>query len=194
MSLKAIAEQELARLKAGEITHETKKETEMKHVKQEPHSCFTGGSVCFMPVKQGLQRKTAKNELCFTVSSPQCETHETSFPKPVTDGLQRLRSMPAPRGVSPAVWAEVVADALSLARDGWAAKAIALGWSPLDLFGVVPDSLGDPADDGLAVWLGGRRLIALCGTYAVVKDDGGGRSYFNRRQAEGAVLLWRLGK
>jgi len=116
------------------------------------------------------------------------------LPDVVGHGLVALRSMRTPRLLHPDRWPLVVSDALSLACDGWAAKAIALGWSPLDLFGVVPDSLGDPADDGLAVWLGGRRLIALCGTYAVVEYNDGGRSYYNRRQAAGAVLLWELGK
>ena len=116
------------------------------------------------------------------------------LPNVVGHGLVALRTMPAPRLLHPDRWPLVVSDALSLAHDGWAAKALALGWSPLDLFGAVPDPAFDLAGDGLAVWLGGRRLIALCGTYAVVNIEGGGQSYFNRRQAEGAVLLWDLGK
>jgi len=109
-------------------------------------------------------------------------------------GLRRFSSMQRPRLLHLDRWPLVVSDALSLAHDGWAAKALALGWATMDLFGAVPTRGGDPADDGLAVWLAGRRLIALCGTYAVVEDDDGGRSYYNRRQAAGAVLLWELGK
>jgi len=114
------------------------------------------------------------------------------LPAACADGLRRLPSMPSPRLVRPDLWPVVVSDALGLACDGWAAKAMALGWTDLDLFGAVPNRDGDPAGEGLAVWLAGRRLLALCSTYAVVEDVGGGRSYFNRRQAKGAVLLWRL--
>ena len=116
------------------------------------------------------------------------------LPVACASGLRRLKSMQAPRLLHPGRWPLVVSDALSLAREGWAAKGLALGWSPLDLFGAMPSLADDPAGDGLAVWLGGRQLVALCDTYAVVGNDGGGRSYFNRREAPGAVLLWDLGK
>ncbi len=116
------------------------------------------------------------------------------LPAACADGLRRLRSIPAPRLLHPDRWPLVVSDALGLAVDGWAAKALALGWSRVEIFGAVPDPAGDPAGDGLAVWMAGRKLLALTGEYAVVDDGGGGRSYFNRRAAEGAILLWRLGK
>ena len=54
MSLKAIAEEGLARLKAGETEHETERETRLKQVKQD-NSCFTGGSAGFTPMKHGLR-------------------------------------------------------------------------------------------------------------------------------------------
>ena len=62
------------------------------------------------------------------------------------------------------------------------------------IVGPVPDAAGDPAGDGLAVWLAGRKLLAITADYAVAKAVAGGRSYFNRRSADGAVLLWDLGK
>ncbi len=54
MSLKALAEQTLARLRSGDVGRETTNETELKQVKQERGSCFTDASLCFMPMKQGL--------------------------------------------------------------------------------------------------------------------------------------------
>ena len=116
------------------------------------------------------------------------------LPAACADGLRRLRSMPRPRLVRPGSWPTVVSDALCLARDGWAAKALALGWEPLDLFGAVPDSAGDPYSDGLAVWLEGRPVLALTAEYAVADDGNGGRSYFNRMVRTGACLLWDLGQ
>ena len=193
MSLKAIAEEALARLRSGETGHETKKETEMKQVKQGADPCFTGGSVCFMPVKHDSRRKTTENGPCFTVSFPRGETHETRLPEHLAAALQRLRSRSAPRGVNPAAWSEVVADAARLARDGWAAQALALGWSDLDLFGAVADAEGDPSADGLAVKLGGRRVLAMCETFATIAGPDGGRCWHYRGNNEGAVLLWELG-
>jgi hypothetical protein len=117
----------------------------------------------------------------------------TALPSDISSGLATLRSMAAPRLHDPDRWSGVVSDALRLARDGWASKALALGWTDLDLFGAVPDRDGDPAGDGLAVWLAGRKLLALTAVYAVVDDGNGGRAFFNKREAEGAVLLWSLG-
>ncbi len=108
--------------------------------------------------------------------------------------VRSMMGAPPPRRVDPIAWQRVVDDALRLLDDGWAAKAMALGWSTVEIFGAVPDPAGDPAGDGLAVWMAGRKLLALTGEYAVVDDGGGGRSYFNRREAEGVVLLWELGR
>ena len=156
MSLKAIAKQELARLKAGETTHETERETRLQQVKQ-PHSCFIDASARFVPMKQDQDRETANNGPCFTVSFPRGGTHETELPHGVTAGLRRLNVMRPPRLLKPDAWPVAVSDALRLARDGWAAKALALGWHELDLFGAVPDPRGRPCgrrDGRMAQWSG----------------------------------------
>ena len=123
--------------------------------------------------------------------APRALIHE--LPAACASGVRRLQSMSRPRLHRPHLWPVAVSDALRLARDGWAAKALALGWSEPDLFGAVPDPNGDPAGDGLAVWLNGRELLAITAQYAVVGEQGG-RSFFNRRTRDGAVLLWELGK
>ena len=194
MSLKAIAEQELARLRSGEMGHETKKETELKQVKQ-PVSCFIDAASRFMPVKHDQAQKTAENEVCFTVSFPRGETHETSLPEDILAGVRRLKSMRPPRLVTPEKWPIVVADALRLADEGWAATALAMNspWVALELFGAVTDLAGDPYSDGLAVWLSGRKLLAIDEKLAVVRD-GQSWAYYNRREQVGARLLWELGQ
>lgn len=117
----------------------------------------------------------------------------TDLPALVREGLVALSTAPAPRLIRPELWPGVVKDALRLASDGWALSAINLGWSPLDLFGAVPDKHGDPEADGLAVRLGGRRVLAICGTFATV-TDGERRSFLHRGNNAGAWLVWDLGR
>src|SRR5665213_1163529 len=115
------------------------------------------------------------------------------LPPDLSDGLESLRAMAAPRITRPEVWPEIVSDALLLARDGWAETAMALGWSPLQLWGCSPDRGGNPADDGLAVWLAGRRVLLIDGASCIVESGPKARAVFSRRPAAGAVFLWQLG-
>ncbi len=114
------------------------------------------------------------------------------LPPACADGLRRLRSMPSPRLMRPDAWPQVVSDALGLADNGWAANAMALGWTDLDLFGAVTDRHGYADADGLAVWLDGRKLLALTAEYAGADDGNGGKSYFNRCNRLGETLLWNI--
>jgi hypothetical protein len=90
------------------------------------------------------------------------------------------------------LWPQVVADAARLASEGWVTQALGLGWQPLDLFGAVPDKLGDPDANGLAVKLDGRRILAICANFATVSGGDGARSFIYRGNNNGAVLLWDL--
>lgn len=90
------------------------------------------------------------------------------LPDDLAAALRRLETMPAPRKLQqPANWRGVVADAMVLARDRWAAKAMALGWTVGDLFGVGAKTDWD--FQGLAVWLNGRRIIMLDERQAIVE-------------------------
>lgn len=116
-----------------------------------------------------------------------------SLPLPIAGGLAGLPVMACPRELNAARWPVAVADAVKLGTDGWAAKAIALGWSDLDMFGVVAAPDGDPEADGLAVKLAGRRLLAISGSFATLHNGAGGRIYLHRGYNDGAVLMWALG-
>lgn len=106
-------------------------------------------------------------------------------------GIRRLRTMPAPRIVKADVWTRVVRDAVAIADAGWAAKALALGWPAISIFGAVTDPMGDPYSDGLVIWLVGRELRAITATMASVKE-GEGWAYYARREQVGAKLLWEM--
>lgn len=109
-------------------------------------------------------------------------------------GVRSLDAKHPPRGADGMAWACAVRDALKLIDGGWADQALALGWSALDLFGGSIDPKGDPYSDGLAVWLSGRRLLALTDGRAVAVSKIGGRFYFNLPRSPGARLLWTLGR
>jgi len=116
------------------------------------------------------------------------------LPGTIGAGVAALDEARPPRGVPAEPWRIAVRDARRLAADGWAAQALALGWSDLDLFGAVLDKSGDPNADGLAVQLDGRRVRAIFDSFAAIADASGKRSYFYRGNNEGARLLWALGR
>lgn len=112
--------------------------------------------------------------------------------------VARLESRRPPRLVNPASWAGVIADAKKIVADGWAAQALALGWSMTDLFGVGPRDSWEFS--GLAVWLDGRDVLMLGADMAMAQKDGR-RATFKRGgmghgiQPEVApVLLWDFGR
>lgn len=121
-------------------------------------------------------------------------TNVEALPPDLVDGLKCLASLAAPRLRAPEVWPEVVNDARRLVAEGWAAKALGLGWSPLDLFGGVTDPDGDATADGLAVRLRGRPILALCSAFATVGSQSGTRTYLYRGNNIGARLLWEIGR
>lgn len=102
------------------------------------------------------------------------------LPDDIAAALGRLEVLPPPRKLERAEnWRDVVADAMTLARDRWAAKAMALGWTAGDLFGIGPRDDWD--FQGLAVWLEGRRIVMLDDKRAIAADaSGGSRSSFDR--------------
>src|SRR6185312_4831415 len=83
------------------------------------------------------------------------------LPEDVAKGLVKLRLMPPPRITNPVVWPEIVADAVRIADEGWAAQALGLGWEPLHLFGVEPSTDPDTWDYSLAAMLAGQSIRAV---------------------------------
>lgn len=164
--------------------------TSLEQVEQ-AHSLFHLVRAQDSRVEQDSSRKTAIKGPCSSVPFPRERNNGTSLPDDLVAGVARLKRMRAPRLLTPDAWPIAVSDASYLAGSGWAAKALALRWSPLNLFGAVTDAEGDPYGEGLAVWLAGRRVLAITATCATV-EDGGDRHFYNRRAQVGAKLLWEI--
>jgi hypothetical protein len=107
--------------------------------------------------------------------------------------LRRLEGMPAPHVVGRGAWHPIVDDAMRIARNGWAASAVSLGWSLHDLFGIGPHD--DLEFAGLAVWLRGRSIIVVDEARAIVAD-GNHRAAYNRRSLRDRkpIMLWEFGR
>ena len=128
------------------------------------------------------------------VGDPEGHISPTSpLPATVIMGLRRLRTMPAPRGIKPEQWMEIVTDASRLAADGWAVQALALGWEPYALWGVDTSTDAHPWDESLAVILRGRRICAVDEGCVYIATPNG-MTLFNRRARAGLTkYLWELG-
>lgn len=96
---------------------------------------------------------------------PQSAQPDDGLPDALREGLRRLAFRRPPTIQRPDVWQGIVSDAEYLARDRWAAKALALGWDAHDLFGVGPDD--SDQYESLAVWLDGRKVAAIGGMSAL---------------------------
>jgi hypothetical protein len=153
---------------------------------------FQSQSSCSATVERLFPEKSAINGECSSVPRPR-ERNAGTLPSDLAASLSRLPRLPCPPGVKPDSWRAVILDCQRLVDENWAAEALSLGWSVLDLFGAVTDKQGDPNGDGLAVKLGGRPLVALCASFATVRDGPSSRTYLYRGRNAGARLLWELG-
>jgi hypothetical protein len=123
------------------------------------------------------------------------------LPDNLAASIHRLETLPPPRKLEhPENWPGVVADALTIAREGWAAKALALGWTAGDLFGI--GARDDWDFQGLALWLNGRRILMLDAKHAIVAGNQADyRSAFTRggmrhgtHPTVTPVMLWDFGR
>jgi hypothetical protein len=115
-------------------------------------------------------------------------------PRAWAEALARLDPAHPPCDIPPERWLRFIDDCGRFLDDGWATRADALGWRPLDLFGcdrLKPFARVDCA--GLIWLLHGRKLLALADDAAVIATPSGGNLTFRRSMREpGGVLAWEL--
>ena len=117
-----------------------------------------------------------------------------NVPRRWAEGYAALCSMPTPSAFSPERWARIV-DAAGAFLDVWAAKAIACGWTDLDVFGCDPDRPDARFDAmGLVLLLDRCDIVGLDEHGAdLVFPPGGARQRYRRRPlAEHTISLWQL--
>jgi hypothetical protein len=121
--------------------------------------------------------------------------YEAGLPCEWAAALARLDPARPPCDVSPMRWLRFIDDCGRFLDDGWARRALVLGWGPLELFGCNRDKPSARISQAGLVWLlEGRKLVALTAETAAIATQSGGKLNFYRRQLEtGGVPAWELG-
>jgi hypothetical protein len=118
--------------------------------------------------------------------------HAGGIPAEWCDGWARLQVMPCPDGMPEARWARLIDDAGRF-LDRWAARASALGWGTLDVWGCHPSAPRARVDClGLVGLLDGTEVVAITTDTATVRTRTGARQTVRRRPMPGAAPVWTL--
>jgi hypothetical protein len=118
--------------------------------------------------------------------------HDAGIPAEWCAGWARLQAMPCPPDMAEARWLRLLDDAGRF-LDTWAARASALGWSTLDVWGCDPKAPRARVDRlGLVGLLDSGRIVAITTDGATVEAVTGARQTIYRRPMPGAVPLWTL--
>ena len=119
---------------------------------------------------------------------------DAGAPREWAEALARLDPARPAADVPPLRWLQFIDDCGRFLDDGWAARAAALGWRPLDLFGCEPERPLVRHDHAGLLWLlNGRRLLALTASSARIETATGSVSYYRMPNAAGQIVLpWEL--
>jgi hypothetical protein len=115
-------------------------------------------------------------------------------PREWAEAFARLDAEQPPEGIPEARWRQFIDDGGRF-LDRWAAKAKALGWSPLELFGCDrPRPLVRTDNTGLVWLLRGRRLLALTAETATIENKAAPPHKYRRciNEPGRAALAWEL--
>lgn len=120
-------------------------------------------------------------------------TSAAGAPREWAEALARLDPDQPPGDVPPRRWQRLVADAARF-LDEWAARAVALGWGPLDLFGCDRDRPFARLDKAGLLWLlnGGRLVMLSQGAASIERPTGTRQTYRRRPSTDGTVLAWEI--
>jgi hypothetical protein len=117
--------------------------------------------------------------------------HDGGLPKEIAEGLARLDIMRPPEEFGQSRWRLIVNDA-ALFADTWGARALALGWRPIELFGIHSEKPVARIDcRGLAFLLNGGKVVAMDSVSAtIVTPNGTKQRHYRWQDNPGAKLAW----
>jgi len=121
--------------------------------------------------------------------------YDGGAPRAWAEGFARLDPNSPPGDVPLQRWLRFIDDGGRFLDHGWAGKAAALGWGPLDLFGCDRDRPFARIDHLGLLWLiDGGTLLEMCRDHAIIETLRGARQTYRRRPVEvGRVMLaWEL--
>ena len=108
------------------------------------------------------------------------------------EGVSLLPTIARPACIRAPRWQQIIADADRFLGD-WAAKASALGWKTIDVFGAHPTHPIQRLDcAGLILLLRGDELLAMTAETARIRTRTGAVMTYYRRPQPSAVPLWAL--
>ena len=120
--------------------------------------------------------------------------YDGGVPRSWAEALARLDPTRPPDEVPLSRWVQFIDDCGRFLDEGWAHRAVTLGWGPLDLFGcdrIKPFARIDRA--GLLWLLNGQAILALAANAAAISTASGGSLTFRRRPNDPCrVLAWEL--
>jgi hypothetical protein len=120
--------------------------------------------------------------------------YDGGAPRLWAEALARLDRDKPPRHVPPQRWLRFINDCGRFLDGGWADKAAAIGWGPLDLFGCDRKRPYYASPRGLLWDVNGGTVVALSSDLAIIEIEGGDRRAYKREPVEvGRVaLVWEL--
>jgi hypothetical protein len=119
--------------------------------------------------------------------------HDGGAPRAWAEALARLDPNKPPGDVQPRRWLRFIDDCGRFLDGGWAVRAAALGWGPLDLFGCDRERPFARVDHlGLLWLLNGGTVVELHRDRAILETERGVRQCYRRRPVEvgRVVLAW----
>jgi hypothetical protein len=120
--------------------------------------------------------------------------YDGGAPRAWAEALARLDPAEPPIDIPPERWERFIDDCGRF-LDGWVHFALALGWSPLDLFGCDRERPWQCIDHQGLLWLlNGNNLVVLSAETAIIETSHNGRQTYRRRVLKPGrvVLAWEL--